>query len=443
MAGRSLTVAAVAPIFANRRRNTAGDASIPIPCIATSLVKATPMSLSRSELDQLKPSTRSVHAGKGVNSGDARPTASPIHVATAFSYAESQMLDDVFEDNSKGYVYSRYGNPTVRSLEQAVAVIEGCDEAIAFSSGMAAIHAALIGVAEPGARILASQDLYGATHALLRTYFANIEMQTTFVDILDLGAVRAAAFDHQPAVILAESISNPLIRVTDIAAIAGIAHEVGAKLIIDNTFASPIIIQPASLGADLIVHSTTKFIAGHGDTTGGVIATSSLIAGRIREQAKLFGAIAGPFDAFLAMRGLKTLDLRMRQQSRNARVIADALCRDARIDRVNYPGLTTPVPEPLFESDARGALLSFEIAGAGRSEVFTFMDALSLCIPATTLGDVYSLVLYPAMSSHRSLTPEQRHAIGIRDNLVRMSVGIEDVDDILADVRKALAAALA
>ncbi len=401
------------------------------------------MPLSRSELDQLKPSTRSVHAGKGVDAGEAIPTASPIHLATAFSYTDSQMLDDVFEDNSRGYVYSRYGNPTVRSLEHAVAAIEQCDEAIVFSSGMAAIHAGIIGVAGPGARILASQDLYGATHALLRTHFASIEMQTTFVDILDLDAIRAAAAELKPAIILAESISNPLIRVTDIAALAAIAHDVGAKLIIDNTFASPIVIQPASLGADLVVHSTTKFIAGHGDTTGGVIATSAAIAAPIREQAKLFGAVAGPFDAFLAIRGLKTLDLRVRQQSKNARVIAEALACDARIERVNYPGLTSPVPERLFVSDSRGALLSFEITNAGRSEAFAFMDALSLCISATTLGDVYSLVLYPAMSSHRGLTADQRHAIGIHDNLIRMSVGIEDVDDILADVQQALTAALA
>ncbi len=405
-------------------------------------MKAAPMSLTRSDLDQLKPSTRAVHAGKDVDSGEARPTASPIHVATAFSYDESRTLDDVFEDNSKGYVYSRYGNPTVRSLEHAIAVIEQCDEAIAFASGMAAIHAAIIGVAEPGSRILASQDLYGATHALLRTHFASIGMETTFVDILDLDAVRAAAEETAPAVILAESISNPLIRVTDIAAIAAIAHDAGATLIIDSTFASPIVIQPATIGADIVVHSTTKFIAGHGDTTGGVIATSSPIAQGIREQAKLFGAIAGPFDAFLAMRGLKTLDLRVRQQSCNARAVAEALSCDPRIERVNYPGLTMPVPDALFVSDLRGALLSFEIAGAGRSQAFAFMDALSLCVPATTLGDVCSLVLYPAMSSHRSLSPAQRQAIGIRDNLVRMSVGIEDAGDIMADVRKALAAAL-
>lgn len=400
------------------------------------------MPLSRSQLDQLKPSTRSVHAGKDIDSGEARPTASPIHVATAFSYADSLMLDSVFEDNSRGYVYSRYGNPTVHSLEHAIAVIEQSEEAIAFSSGMAAIHAAIAGVADPGSRILASQDLYGATHALLRTHFASIGMETTFVDILDLDAVREAATAISPAIILAESISNPLIRVTDITAIATITHEVGATLIVDNTFASPIVIQPATLGADIVVHSTTKFIGGHGDTTGGVIATSTSMAHRIREQGKLFGAIAGPFDAFLAMRGLKTLDLRVRQQSHNACTLATALSGDPRVERVNYPGLGRSVPDPLFVSDIRGALLSFEIAGAGRPEIFAFMDALSLCIPATTLGDVYSLVLYPAMSSHRSLTPEQRQTIGIHDNLVRMSVGIEDVNDILADVRKALSVAL-
>lgn len=396
------------------------------------------MPLSRTKLDQLRPATRSVHAGKDIDVGEARPTAPPIHVATAFSYPDARLLDDVFEDNSKGYVYSRYGNPTVRALEQAIAVVECCDEAIALASGMAAIHAAVIGVARPGDRILASQDLYGATHALLRSHFEAIDIATTFVDILDLDAVRSTAQSLKPTVILAESISNPLIRVTDIGALAAIAADVGARLIIDNTFASPTVIKPATLGADLVVHSTTKFIAGHGDTTGGVLATSSALAAPIREQAKLFGAVAGPFDAFLALRGLRTLDLRLQQQSRNATAIACALATDRRVERVYYPGLTAAVPESVFLGEARGALLAFEIAGAGRSEVFAFMDALTLCVPATTLGDVYSLVLYPAMSSHRSLAPEQRAAIGIRDNLVRMSAGIEDVDDILADIGQAL-----
>jgi cystathionine gamma-synthase/methionine-gamma-lyase len=369
------------------------------------------------------------------------PTAAPIHVATAYSYATTEDLDAVFADNSIGYVYSRYGNPTVRAFEHAIAAVEKTEEAIAFGSGMAAIHAAIVATARSGSRVLASQDLYGATHALLRSMVTQNGIETTFVDIQDLDLVRRLAEEIKPAAIIAETISNPLIRVTDIPAITSIATDVGAISIIDNTFASPVIVQPATLGADIVVHSTTKFIGGHGDTTGGVIATSGPFASILREQAKLLGAIAGPFDAWLALRGLRTMHLRVRQQSENARTIAEWLHADPRIDRVNYPCLTEGQTPQVFADKGRGGLLSFEIGSASRDGVFAFQDALKLCIPATTLGDVYSLVLYPAMSSHRALTPEERNAIGIRDNLVRFSAGIEDVEDIRNDIDQALYAA--
>lgn len=369
------------------------------------------------------------------------PTAAPIHVATAYSYETTDELDAVFEDNAVGYVYSRYGNPTVRAFEHAIAAVECTEEAIAYGSGMAAIHAAVVSVAGTGARILASQDLYGATHGLLRSMVARNGIETTFVNILDLDEVRRLATGIRPAIILAETISNPLIRVTDIPAIAAIAKEAGAVSIIDNTFASPVVVQPATLGADMVVHSTTKFIGGHGDTTGGVIATSSEHAATLREQAKLLGALAGPFDAWLALRGLKTMHLRVRQQSDNARAIAEWLSADPRIDRVNYPCLAADQAPSIFAGDARGGLLSFEIGSASRDDVFRFQDALKLCIAATTLGDVYSLVLYPAISSHRALSPDERLALGIRDNLVRFSAGIEDLDDIRNDLDLALAAA--
>lgn len=397
----------------------------------------------RSSRHPLQPRTLSVHAGKAFDTGRAVPTASPIHVATAYSYETTDELDAVFEDNSAGFVYSRYGNPTVRAFEGAIAAIEHTDQAVAYGSGMAAIHAAILCAAGSGSRILASQDLYGATHALLRSMVGQNGIETTFVDIHDLALVRSRASELQPAVFLAETISNPLIRVTDIPAITTIAQEAGAVSIIDNTFASPVVVQPATLGADIVVHSTTKFIGGHGDTTGGVIATSDHHASVLREQAKVTGALAGPFDAWLALRGLKTMHLRVRQQSENARAIGEWLRDDPRIERVHYPCLNAGDTPSIFAGESRGGLLSFEIASASRAEVFRFQDALELCIPATTLGDVYSLVLYPAISSHRALSPEERHAIGIHDNLVRFSAGIEDVEDIRADLDRALAAALA
>lgn len=401
------------------------------------------MPLSRSTLDSFHAITRGVHAGRGLDTGKAMPTANPIHVATSYSYETTEELDAVFEDNSAGYVYSRYGNPTVRAFEHAIAAVENTEQAVAYGSGMAAIHAAIISSAGAGARILASQDLYGATHGLLRSMVAQCGIETTFVDILDLDLVRRRAEEIRPSVILAETISNPLIRVTDIPGIAAIAREVGAVSIIDNTFASPVIVQPATLGADLVVHSTTKFIGGHGDTSGGVIATTSSVAATLREQAKLFGAIAGPFDAWLALRGLKTMHLRVRKQSQNASTIAHWLLAHPLIDRVNYPCLIPGQTPSVFAGEERGGLLSFEIRSASREGIFRFHDALRLCIPATTLGDVYSLVLYPTISSHRALTSEERHAIGIRDNLVRFSAGIEDIDDIRNDIDQALAATTA
>ncbi len=396
---------------------------------------------SRSTLDSFQPRTRGVHAGKAFDIGNAVPTAAPIHVATAYSYETTDELDTVFDDNAAGFVYSRYGNPTVRAFESAIAAVEGTEQAIAYGSGMAAIHAAILCAAGSGSRILASQDLYGATHALLRSMVTQNGIETTFVDIRDLDLVRQRAEEIRPAAIFAETISNPLIRVTDIPGITAIARDVSAVSIVDNTFASPVIVQPATLGADIVVHSTTKFIGGHGDTTGGVIATSGRYASILREQAKLLGALAGPFDAWLALRGLKTMHLRVRQQSENARAIAEWLGADPRIDRVHYPCLSPGRTPAIFVGESRGGLLSFEIGSAARAEVFRFQDALRLCLPATTLGDVYSLVLYPAISSHRALTREERQAIGIRDNLVRFSAGIEDFEDIRADLDQALAAA--
>lgn len=211
----------------------------------------------------------------------------------------------------------------------------------------------------------------------------------------------------------------------------------------DNTFATPVLLQPARMGADIVVHSTTKFIAGHGDTTGGVIATNIELAPVIREQARLSGALASPFDSWLSLRGLKTLPIRMRQHSENAAGVADWLQGDVRVDRVFYPGLNAPVPEAQFANAWRGAMISFEIKGATNEQVFRFLDALNLCQSATTLGDVYSLALYPAISSHRGLSKEEREKIGIKDNLVRLSVGIEAIEDIIFDFDQALDVATA
>ncbi|MDQ3654631.1 MAG: PLP-dependent aspartate aminotransferase family protein [Chloroflexota bacterium] len=400
------------------------------------------MPLSRSELDAMQPSSRSIHAGSTVRLGDAQPTAPPIHVATAFTYPTTEELDAVFADNSSGYVYSRFGNPTVKALEEAVAAIEGTDDAVAYGSGMAAIHGIVAALARPGSTVIASRDVYGATHALLGGYLADNGVKTIFVDIRDLDGLESLAREHKPSLIFAETVSNPLMRVANVQRIATIAHGADAKFVLDNTFATPIVTRAVALGADAVVYSSTKHYGGHGDTTGGLVATSDEITHKLREQNKLIGAIAAPFDAWLVLRGLRTLDLRVRKQSANAAEIVTWLTRDGRVASVNFPGLQSDLPVGQFCDGLHGTMLSFEIRGAGRDEVFRFQDALRLIQPATTLGDIASLVLHPATSSHRGLTPEQRAEIGIADGLVRVSAGIEDARDIVADLDQAMNAAL-
>ena len=399
------------------------------------------MTSSPLDLSAANVATRAVHAGERMAIGHAEPTVNAIQMSTAFRYPDTAELDDVFSDPRKGYVYSRHGSPNVQALETAIATLEGGGGAVAYGSGMAAINAAISHVARPGATILASQDIYGAVYATLTTHFAAYGVRTEFVDILDLDTVRAKAAELRPTGILLESISNPLMRVANIAAVAAIARETGALLIVDNTFATPIVTRPLDLGADMVVHSTTKFISGHGDVTGGVIVTSETRTPVLREENRLSGAIPSPFDAWLALRGIKTLPLRMREHCRNAEAVAAWLASDPRVQHVNYPGLNGPLPAGQFLDGMHGAMLSFDIAGAGREEVFAFLDAITLIQSATTLGDVYSLSLYPAISSHRGYTPAQRHAIGIGDGLVRLSVGIEGIDDILTDLDAALTAA--
>ncbi|HEX5497846.1 MAG TPA: PLP-dependent aspartate aminotransferase family protein, partial [Thermomicrobiales bacterium] len=348
--------------------------------------------------------SRAVHAGERPPRPDFTPTVTPIYPAASFSYDEAAIVDAVFGNEREGYVYTRYGNPTTHALEEAVASLEGTDAAVAYASGMAAVHAAILNEVQAESRIVASQDLYGATTALLRNVFATLGVKTTFVDILDLEQVRTAIDETKPRLVVLETISNPLLRVADVPAIVNLAHGRRARVLVDNTFASPVLVNPARFGADIVLHSSTKYLGGHGDATGGVVATTRERAAELAELNKLTGGILGPFESWLTLRGIKTLPLRVRRQSDNAAIVARWLAAQPGIVRVNYPGLADLGPAAaMFNDEARGGMLSFEIAGAERHDAFDFMQALRLCVPATTLGDVYSLVLQPAMSSHRAL----------------------------------------
>ena len=388
--------------------------------------------------------TRSVHAGERLNDLGINPVVAPIHPSVGYTFADSNDLDAVLGNEKPGFVYStRYANPTVTALETAVSNLEGTTDALAFSSGMAAIHIALLATGvRAGTSVVAAADIYGASYSLLQQIFSELGAAVHFVDVTNLEEVDQVVTTTKPAALFVETISNPLMKVADLPQLAAIAHENAAFFLVDNTFCSPYLCTPVQFGADMVIHSTTKFIGGHGDVMGGIVATSSALKERLLSVNKLIGSSIGPFEAWLTLRGLKTLTLRMKQHCQNALTIATWLQTHSKISHVNYAFLPDHpqyhLMQTLSSGNGGGGVLSFDIANAGKEQVFAFMDALKLIQPATSLGDIYSLVLYPAISSHRTLTPTERARLGIGDGLVRISVGIEDVADIQADIAQAL-----
>ena len=387
--------------------------------------------------------TRAIHAGERKQPANYTPVSTPIWPTVGYLYESMEDTDAVLGGTQAGFVYPRYASPTVSALEEAIASLEGADGVQAYGTGMAAIHSALlVAGARAGTSVLAALDVYGATFSMLRGLFTSLGVSVRFVDASDHPAVLKALQEIHPVCLVVETISNPLLKVADIPTLAKMAHENGAALLVDNTFASPYLFTPLQHGADYVIHSATKYMAGHGDVMAGVVATSAENKKKLYEMNKLVGSILGPFEAWLTLRGLKTLPLRMRQHCQNAQIVAEWLDAHPRIARVNYPGLANhphqALARELFAGKGFGGILSFEISGADKAMAFRFMEALELCLPATTLGDVYSLVLHPATSSHRSLTPQERELIGISDGLVRLSTGIEEVADILADLDQAL-----
>ena len=270
-------------------------------------------------------------------------------------------------------------------------------------------------------------------------------VETRYAPATDLAAFEEAVKAARPRVVFVETISNPLLRVVDIAAIVEIAHQARAMAVIDSTFASPRLLTPLEFGADFVVHSTTKYLNGHGDATGGIVVCGDKASmAPLRQVSKLVGGILGPFEAYLTLRGVKTLALRMPRQCQTARQIAERLAQHPAVEQVHYPGLAShpdhAIASRLLRDGLAGAVVAFALRGAGKAEVFRFMDALQLCCAGTTVGDIYSQMLYPAISSHRALAPEERHRLGIGDGLVRLSVGIEEPEDLIADIEQALAA---
>ncbi|HAF25638.1 MAG TPA: hypothetical protein DCK93_22480, partial [Blastocatellia bacterium] len=383
--------------------------------------------------------TQLVHAGERGAPPQGKPVSTPIYATATFTYDSMAEVDQVFAGEQQGYIYTRYGNPTVAALEEAVRVLEAGAAACAYSTGMAALHAAIFACElAPGATILASQDLYGATIDLLYKIFGSYGIKTATADFSDVAALRAKALEVGPRVLIAETISNPLLKVCDIAACAEIAREVRARFIVDNTFTSPYLCQPLKLGADFSVHSATKYLSGHADVMGGVVvARDEVDLPTLIGVMKLVGGILGVWEAHEIHRGLKTLSVRMDRQCANAASLAEYLSSHSRVSRVHYPALaTTPnrdLMKRVLRSPHAGALVSIELQENTREAAFRFMDALTLCVRSTSLGDVFTSVLHPATASHREMSPKRRLQLGITEGLVRISVGIEDVADIIGE----------
>jgi methionine-gamma-lyase len=389
-------------------------------------------------------STRAIRAASRVRPIDQVPTAVPIYQTATFAAADADELASVLTGERHGYAYSRIDNPTVDALGEAVADLHGADAGIALATGMAAIHAALLSLLRAGDRLLIGQVGYGTTTTQVRSAFGRLGVEVAEVDTTDPIAVEAALAAAPTAVLHVETIANPTCVVADLPALAQTAHRHGAVLTVDNTFASPAVCRPLEHGADLAIESATKYLSGHSDVMGGVVVGDRERIARVRSAQIETGATLGPFAAFLILRGIATLAVRMEHQMRTALALARWLEGREGVARVLYPGLPSHPQHAVAARilDAGGAMLSVDLAG-GRVAGQAFFDALELPERTASLGSVHTMVVHPPTSSHRGLDADALAAAGITEGLLRVSVGLEDEGDLLADVEQALAAALA
>lgn len=390
----------------------------------------------------LRPGTRVVRSARSLPPGEGIPVAPPLVQSVAFDFGSAAQQDEVFAGDRSGYVYGRYGSPTTAALEMTLAELEGAESAVCFTTGMAAIAAYVDACAVAhGGRVVAQEDIYGGTRALFERWVSERGAKIAFVDATDHAAVERALSGAPTTLLYIEAIANPLLRVTDVEALARIARAHGVTVAIDATFATPLLVRPLSLGADVVIHSLTKYLNGHGDVMGGSVAGSTEVAKAMRDRTILDGAYLPPHEAWLCVRGMRTLELRVERQCDTAMRVARHLAAHPKIARVHYPGLESHPQHALAEKQfggRYGGVVTFDLKDGTRAGAFRFLDALELAASATTLGDLFTEVLYPAISSHRRVAPEERARLGIGDGTLRISVGIEDPDDIVTDLDAAL-----
>jgi cystathionine gamma-lyase len=390
-------------------------------------------SSSDKNADQLGFATRAVHAGQAPDPATGA-IMTPVYLTS--TYVQE------WPDKHKGFDYARTAHPTRQALEKNLASLEGAAFGLCFSSGMAATST----VAEalnPGDHVLCSNDLYGGTYRVFTKVFARFGMTFSFVDATDLAAVEAA-FTPKTKLVWVESPSNPLLKISDLRALAKLAHAKGGKLVVDNTFASPALQRPLALGADVVVHSTTKYLGGHSDVIGGAILTSDeALHKEYKFLQNAVGAVPGALDCFLLLRGTKTLPLRMERHCANAMIVAKHLLAHPEISRVHYPGLATHAGHELAKAQMSGfgGMISFELKG-DLERAKRMISSCKVFSLAESLGGVESLIGHPASMTHGSIPREERLKSGLVDGLIRLSVGIEDAADLTADLDSALVASL-
>ena len=386
--------------------------------------------------------TKAIHAGN-VKDAQYGALTTPIYQTSTFVFDSCEQGGRRFAGQEGGYIYTRLGNPTVSVLENKVAALEGGEACVAAASGMGAISSALWTIAGAGKHIVADGTLYGCTFALLNHGMSRYGVEVSFVDTSDLAAVKAALKENTCAVYL-ETPANPNLKIADIAAVAEIAHgyNPAIKVVCDNTFASPALQNPLALGADVVVHSATKYLNGHGDVIAGFVVGKADFIGEVRMFGlkDMTGAVMDPFAAYLILRGLKTLEIRMERHCANAKAIAEFLDQHPAVEKVYYPGLKDHVGHDIAARQMKdfGGMLSFEVKG-GRAAGTKLVNALQLITVAVSLGDAETLIEHPASMTHSTYTEEELAASGIPGGLIRLSAGLENAEDLIADLKQALA----
>jgi O-succinylhomoserine sulfhydrylase len=386
-----------------------------------------------------EPATRLIRGGlMRSNHGE---TAEALYLTQSFAYESAGAADRRFSGEEPGFVYSRYANPTTQMFEERLALLEGAEYCRALASGMAAVHVALTGLLKAGDHLVAGRALFGSCNWIISQYLPRFGVETTFVDATDLDAWKAAMRPNTKVVLL-ESPANPLLEITDIEEVAKIAHAAGAKVVVDNVFATPIFQKPLTMGADVVVYSATKHIDGQGRVLGGaILGDKQLLEDAYRDIIRHTGPAMSPFNAWVLLKGLETLDLRVRRQTETAAALADLIAVSPKVSSVRYPGREDHPQALVARKQMSGFsnLLAFDLGS--REAAWRFLDALEIVDISNNLGDAKSMATHPSTTTHRAMPEEKRLEIGLTEGFVRMSVGLEDLRDLTRDISRALDAA--